>query len=319
MGWPLVRYKGKNGDVSWGCVQGSDVFALGISADSLKALLAMDVPALAVAALKGHGEALAGLELFSPVTAPCQIVCQGKNYLDHLLETGVLPKNKEHNLLFSKSDSSLAPAVGTIWRPEGVRLLDYEIELGLVIRRDISEPAEVNEINLHEYVAGLVMANDISARDVQVPERQWFRGKSFRGFCPVGPFFYYMERDDFSRLYDLQLLLSVNGTVRQKATLAQLMHKPPATLSLISRSFDLRAGDLLLTGTPGGVSMRVAPKSKWQEIRDLWRTDGEKFRSFVDGQAASGRYLKDWERIEARIFTPDRSIDLWEQRLVVQG
>jgi len=319
MGWSLVRYKGKNGQVSWGCAQGSDVFPLGVSADSLKALLTMGVPELARKAIQGQGEPLGGLELYSPVTAPCQIVCQGKNYLDHLLETGVLPKNKEHNLLFAKSDSSLAPAVGTIWRPEGVRLLDYEIELGLVISREISEPVEVNEFNLHEFVSGLVMANDISARDVQVPERQWFRGKSFRGFCPVGPYFYFMEREDFSRLYDLQLLLSVNGTVRQKATAAQLMHRPPETLKLISRSFDLRAGDLLLTGTPGGVSMRVKPPSRWQEIRDLWKSDKEKFQRFVEEQASSGRYLKDWDRIEARIFTPDRSIDLGEQRLVVQG
>ncbi len=319
MGWPLVRYKGKGGAISWGCLRGSDVFALSTSADSLPKLLASDLPALAAQALLGAGESLAGLELYSPVTAPCQIVCQGKNYLDHLLETGVLPKNKEHNLLFSKSDSSLASGVGTVWRPEGVRLLDYEIELGLIIRREISEPVDVNDFNLHEFVAGLVMANDISARDVQVPERQWFRGKSFRGFCPVGPIFYYMEKEDFAKLYELQLHLSVNGTVRQKATTAQLMHRPPATLGLISRSFDLRTGDLLLTGPPGGVSMRVKPKSRWAEFRDLWKSDKEKFTRFVEEQAESGRYLKDWDRIEARIFTPDRSIDLGEQRLVVQG
>ncbi len=319
MGWPLVRYKGKNAGISWGCVRGSDVFPLAVSADSLPSLLVLDVPALAIKALAGTAEPLAGLELLSPVTAPCQIVCQGKNYLDHLLETGVLPKNKEHNLLFSKSDSTLAPGVGTIWRPEGVRLLDYELELGLVIRKEIAEPADINDFNLHEFVAGLVMANDVSARDVQVPERQWFRGKSFRGFCPVGPVFFYMEKADFSQLYNLQLTLSVNGVVRQKAVSSQLMHRPPETLALISRCFDLRAGDLLLTGTPGGVSMRVARQSRWGEIRDLWRSDKEKFQRFIDEQAGSGRYLKDWDRIESRIYSTDRSIDLGEQRLVVQG
>lgn len=320
MGWAIVRYKGKNGANAWGCARDGSVFPLSTSADSLRDLLAMDVPGFCAKALAdGRGQTLAGLELLPPVTAPCQIICQGKNYLDHLLETGVKPQNKDYNLLFTKSDSSLAPAVGTIWRPEGVRLLDYELELGLVIRREISAPAEINDLNLHEYVAGLVMANDISARDVQIPERQWFRGKSFRGFCPVGPYFYYMAKDDFARLYELQLHLSVGGQQRQKASTAQLMHRPPETLSLISRSFDLRAGDLLLTGTPGGVAMRVKPKSRWQELRDLWKTDKEKFGRFVEEQAGSGRYLKDWDRIEARIRTPGGEIDLGEQRLVVQG
>lgn len=280
----------------------------------------MDLPGLCEKALSsGEGTPLGGLELLSPVTAPCQIICQGKNYLDHLIETGVKPKNKDYNLLFTKSDSSLAPAVGTLWRPEGVRLLDYELELGLVIRKAITGPLDINDYNLHEYVAGLVMANDISARDVQIPERQWFRGKSFRGFCPVGPFFYLMAKEDFARLYDFQLTLSVGGAVRQKASTSQLMHRPPETLSLISRSFDLRPGDLLLTGTPGGVSMRVKPKSFWQELLDLRKTDKEKFARFVEEQAESGRYLKDWDRIEARIRTPGGEIDLGEQRLVVQG
>ena len=174
MGWAIVRYKGKKGEVAWGYVKDSSVFPLSTSADSLRDLLAMDIPGLCSKAMEGaQGKPVAGLELLSPVTAPCQIICQGKNYLDHLIETGVQPKNKDYNLLFTKSDSSLAPAVGTIWRPEGVRLLDYELELGLVIRREISAPVEVNDLNLHEYVAGLVMANDSidSGRAAGVLER----------------------------------------------------------------------------------------------------------------------------------------------------
>lgn len=320
MGWALVRYKGKNGKVSWGCVKDGQVHPLAASADTLRELLATDAPALCAKALESAGATpFAGLELLSPVTAPCQVICQGKNYLDHVIETGVKPENKQHNLLFTKSDSSLAAAVGTVWRPDGVRLLDYELELGLVIKREITAPADVNEMNLHDFVAGLVMCNDISARDVQIPERQWFRGKSFRGFCPVGPWIYLMAKEDFARLYELQLHLSVGGQPRQKASTSQLMHRPPETLTLISRSFDLRPGDLLLTGTPGGVSMRVKPKGKWEEFRDLWKTDKQKFAAFVEEQAGSGRYLKDWDRIEARIRTPGGEIDLGEQRLVVQG
>jgi len=319
MGWPLVRYRGKDERVAWGCVRSGEVFPLGAPVASLPDLLKLDIAGICKTAVSGVGLPLAGIEVLSPVTAPCQIICQGKNYLDHLLEMGMQPKNKDYNLLFAKADSSLAPAVGAVKRPEGVRLLDYEIELGLIIRKNILGPVNINDSNLHEFVAGLVMANDISARDVQVPERQWFRGKSFRGFCPVGPIFYWMERADFSRLYELELRLSVNGEVRQKAVTSLLMHRPPETLSLISRSFDLRAGDLLLTGTPGGVSMRVRTKLRWEEARDLWQSDKEKFASFIEEQAASGRFLQDGDRIETKIFNEDGAIDLGEQRLVNEG
>lgn len=313
MGFALIRY----GTGQWGCVKNGLLYPLSATADSLRGLLALGVPGLAQAALAGRGYGMEGLSILSPVTAPCQIICQGKNYLDHLIETGVTLKNKDYNLLFTKSDSSLAPAVGAVVRPAGVRLLDYELELGLVIGKDITGPLDFGIGGLSEYVAGLVMGNDLSARDVQIPERQWFRGKSFRGFCPVGPYFYFLEPADFARLYELELCLKVNGVVRQKALTAQLMHKPPETLALISRSFDMRAGDLLLTGTPGGVSMRVPKKPWWEEVRDVWRSDKEKFARFVEEQAASGRYLQDGDIIEASIRTADGAVDLGVQRLVV--
>jgi 2,4-diketo-3-deoxy-L-fuconate hydrolase len=208
MGFPIVRY----GDGAWGVLRGEEVFALPTRASTLAELLGEDVLGL----VAGAGSPVVVSQFLSPVTAPCQIVCQGKNYLDHLLETGVRPENKEHNLLFYKADSSLGAPVGLLKRPPGVRLLDYEIELGLVIGRALTSPVLVSDLG--SYVAGLVMANDVSARDVQVPERQWFRGKSFRGFCPVGPVFYFMEKSDWASLYSLELVLSVNGVVRQKAS-----------------------------------------------------------------------------------------------------
>lgn len=315
MGFALVRY----GSGEWGAVREGTVFPLASGAVSLRGLLVQDVPGLVRAAWEGKGVALAGLELLAPVTAPCQIICQGKNYLDHLLETGVALKNKDYNLLFTKADSSLSSARGAVVRPAGVRLLDYELELGLVLGRDISGPVEVGEGDLPGLVAGLVMGNDLSARDVQIPERQWFRGKSFRGFCPVGPYFYFMEQADWARLFDLELLLKVNGAVKQKASVGQMMHRPAETLGLISRTFDLRTGDLLLTGTPGGVSMRVPKKAWWEEVLDVWRSDKVKFARFVEEQAASGRYLRDGDVIECSIRTADGAMDLGEQRLVVKG
>ena len=91
-----------------------------------------------------------------------------------------------------------------------MELLDYEIELGLVIGKEISESQVITEENLHEYVAGLVIANDVSARDVQLSQTQWYKGKSYRTFCPVGPYLYLLEKEDIPLINDLELKLWVN-------------------------------------------------------------------------------------------------------------
>ncbi len=245
----------------------------------------------------------------SPVTSPCQIICQGKNYLDHLLETGVQPKDKDFNILFTKADSTLAAPVGELPIPKGVRLLDYEIELGLVIGKTIDASTKIEESNLSSFIAGLVIGNDFSARDIQVPQRQWFKGKSFRGFCPVGPFFYLLDPGEFSLALDLELELKVNGEVRQRANTKQLMHKPLETLQEIQTIFDLRVGDLLLTGTPGGVAMKVKPKVGDGNAEG----DKEKFQKFIEEQAASGRYLKAGDEVSAEIYSANGAIHLGKQ------
>ncbi len=317
MGVEIVRFL-EGGQKVWGVHQAGKVAPLD-GPDSLSAFLNAGLLEQARAARgRGHLD-LAKLSLCAPITTPCQIICQGKNYLDHILETGVNPKNKEFNLLFTKAESTLAPATGKVRRPAGVRLLDYELELGLVLGKAITAPTQITLENLHEYVAGLVMANDVSARDVQVPERQWFRGKSFRGFCPVGPILYLLEKADFAQLYQLDLHLTVNGETRQKASTAQLLHRPPETLQLISQGMNLNVGDLLLTGTPGGVAMRVKPKRRWAEIQDVFKSDKEKFARFVDEQAQSPRYLKNGDKVECTIRSRDGTIDLGKQDWVVEG
>lgn len=263
--------------------------------------------------------ALNEVELLPPVTSPCQIICQGKNYLDHLLETGVKPANKDYNILFAKAPSTLAPAVGRLMRPPRVRLLDYELELGLVIGKAFRGPLKITRENISDYVAGLVMANDVSARDIQVPERQWFKGKSLRGFCPVGPWIWLWTREEVECLQDLALELRVNGETRQKSNTKLLMHSPEDTLTEISELFDLDPGDLLLTGTPGGVAMKVKTKSWWYEVREALQGKGdkEKFTEFVAEQSRSPRYLKTGDIIESTICSRDGRIDLGKQRLVV--
>lgn len=254
-------------------------------------------------------------QFLSPVTSPCQIICQGKNYLDHLLETGVQPKDKDFNILFTKADSSLAPPVGELKIPPGVRLLDYEIELGLVFGKKIDSSTKIEEKNLSSFVAGIVIGNDFSARDIQVPQRQWFKGKSFRGFCPVGPYLYILGPEEFSHMLNLELELKVNGEVRQRANTKQLMHKPLETLQEIQTIFDLRVGDLLLTGTPGGVAMKVKPKVSDGGAEG----DKEKFQKFIEEQAASGRYLKSGDEVTAEIYSASGHIHLGRQAIRIKS
>ena len=116
-------------------------------------------------------------------------------------------------------------------RPARVRFLDYEVELGLVIKRDVTSPEKVTDANLHEFVAGAVIVNDYSARDVQIPEMQFYKGKSFRTFGPVGPYLCLLDPEDFCRLRDLQLTLTVNGKVRQNDSVANLVYGPAETQS----------------------------------------------------------------------------------------
>ena len=313
MGTSLVRIQKKSESPVWGILEKHEIQLLSGPADSLRNFLTDG----GVSSRSRIGAAsIDSVNFLSPVTSEAQILCQGKNYLAHLLETGVKPENKEFNLIFSKASSSIAPPNGIVHRPPRVELLDYELELGLVIETNVHRPTKITRANLHQFIAGVVMANDVSARDVQVPERQWFKGKSFRGFCPIGPVLFLTDELDIPALYNLDLNLKVNGAVRQKANTAQLMYKPEETLSELSEIVDLRPGDLLLTGTPGGVAMRIEKnwKMKW---RDFFKSEKAKMDGFLDEQKRNPRYLKNNDRIESTIRSPDGKIDLGTQNLLV--
>ena len=199
----------------------------------------------------------ADIELLSPVTLNQQFLCQGANYRQHMIESGMDPDAKTFNMVFTKAQSCIAPANTDVVRPARVRFLDYEIELGLVLKRDVAAAQQVTDANLHEFVAGAVIVNDYSARDVQIPEMQFYKGKSFRTFGPVGPYLCLLEPGDFGKLRALQLTLTVNGKVRQKDSVANLVFGPAETLTELSGVQDLHVGDLLSTGTPAGCALSV--------------------------------------------------------------
>ena len=127
--------------------------------------------------------------LNSHISNPVQLFCQGLNYAEHREESGLSDGQDEENLMFIKASSSICGPNETILRPVGCKLLDYEIELALVLKQEVTEPVSITEADLPDYVGGLVLCNDVSARDIMFgsPMLQWFRGKSQRTFCPMGP------------------------------------------------------------------------------------------------------------------------------------
>jgi 2-keto-4-pentenoate hydratase/2-oxohepta-3-ene-1,7-dioic acid hydratase in catechol pathway len=264
-----------------------------------------------LAGLRGPTLDAADVEVLSPVTRNQRFVCQGANYRQHMIESGVDPDVKSYNMIFTKAPSCIVAASSDVVRPAGVRFLDYEIELGLVLRREIRGRVTVTEDNLHEYVAGAVIVNDYSARDIQIPQTQFYKGKSYRTFGPVGPYLCLIEAADVPRVHALQLELTVNGEVRQSDTTANLVYKPAATLTELSGVHDFEPGDLLSTGTPAGCALAV-PSPLKQRIAALL-PEKKKWDLFFKSQSKRP-YLRPGDLVEARIRSADGALDLGVQR-----
>ncbi|WP_369251200.1 fumarylacetoacetate hydrolase family protein [Streptomyces sp. R41] len=265
------------------------------------------------AASAESGTPVADLVALPPVTTPCRVVAQMVNYRSHANDsgfTGDIPPT-----FFRKASGSVSGPHDTIIRPAHVKFLDYEVELGLVMGATLPVGAVVEEQDLPRYVAGLVLTNDVSARDVQLTKTQFYESKSYPTFTPTGPYLTLLEPEDFAHLLNLRLRLSVNGVSRQDRTLADMIVRPAQALTLLARFQTLDPGDLLLTGTPGGTALKAPPKAA-EKIGALL-PPALKWKAFFKGQAKNPKYLHSGDLITATIATPDGRIDLGEQRTPV--
>jgi 2-keto-4-pentenoate hydratase/2-oxohepta-3-ene-1,7-dioic acid hydratase in catechol pathway len=303
-------------DQRWGIMRAGEVYPIGIEFPDHRALMRCYFGDRAAFDAAIGDEALdsGSLSYNAPIARDVQLYCQGLNYADHRAESGVSDKGDEENLIFMKAASSICGPNDTIVRPKGCQLLDYEIELGLVLRRDISEPTRITEQQLADYVGGLVLCNDVSARDLMfgAPMLQWFRGKSQRTFCPTGPVLYLLDGEDLAQLYSLELKLKMNGELKQDAVTSQLIHRPAQTLSEISGFADLREGDCLLTGTPGGILAGASPKAALAILLNF-TNDAKRRDKFTRAQLAKSKFLEPGDVLELQIRTADGSIDLGTQ------
>ena len=187
-----------------------------------------------------------------PIPRPGKIVCVGLNYKDHAEEQGVeLPGAP---LLFAKFTTSLIGPGDPIVIPPVVTKCDYEAELGVVIGRTVKDVSKENAL---EAVAGYVVANDVSARDLQFSDGQWTRGKSPDTFCPVGPL---VPAAAVSDPHALRIRAILNGEVMQDSSTANLIFTIDEVVSYVSRTSTLEEGDLILTGTPAGVGVFRDPQ-----------------------------------------------------------
>ena len=198
------------------------------------------------AAERGEALPLDRERLMRPILEPRAVVCVGLNYRTHILEMGrELPAVPT---LFAKLPRALTDPYATVALPSPSEQVDYEGELAVVIGtggRDIAPE------DAWSHVAGLTILNDVTARDFQRRTIQWFAGKTFQGSTPVGPWI--VTPDELGPLDEREIRLTVNGEPRQRAVLGDLVFDVPALVADISRIVELEPGDLIATGTPGGV------------------------------------------------------------------
>lgn len=183
----------------------------------------------------------------APVPRPGKIVCAGLNYHDHAEEQD--EEIPEKPLLFTKSPSAVTNPGAPIVHPAAVEQVDYEVELAIVVGRTASK---VDANDAFEYVAGYTVLNDVSARDAQFDDGQFFRGKSFDTFAPMGPSL--VAGDGFDP-GTVDVELRVNDAVKQSSNTEEFIFDADELVEYVSHVTTLRPGDVISTGTPGGVGI----------------------------------------------------------------
>ncbi len=193
------------------------------------------------------------INIKAPLINPGKIICLGLNYKDYCKDLNLDPP--KNPILFSKFPSSIIGNGDVItWSKRDSTKVDYEAELAIIIKKKCYriQPSEANE-----YMAGFMVLNDISARDVQNTDVQWVRGKSFDTFCPTGP--YLVTSDEVPNPDNLKIQCKVNGNLLQDSSTSNMFFDCATVVSFISQTSTLLPGDIIATGTPNGVAISKNP------------------------------------------------------------
>jgi acylpyruvate hydrolase len=227
--------------------------ALGGGGTSVRELLEADrLGELGGMAASG-GAALDDVELLPPVPDPEKIVCIGLNYRDHAAEAGIDPPDTP--TFFAKFRNALVPTGAVVPLPAASSKVDYEAEVAFVIGRRCSN---VDEAAAPHHIAGYMLLNDLSARDLQFATPQWIPGKVFDGSAPCGPAL--VTADEALNDGTVSFSLTLNGEVMQDSSTDDLIFAVPELLAHLSRLMTLEPGDIVSTGTPSGVGSTRDPR-----------------------------------------------------------
>lgn len=218
---------------------------------------------------------LAQVALRAPLPRPSKnVFCVGRNYRAHIIE-GARARGRpvafpEVPEFFSKPPTSVVgPNDDVLLDARHTRQLDYEVELGVVVG---AQAKNLTAAAALQAVFGYTVINDLTARDVQKAHGQWFKGKGFDTFCPIGPCI--VTADEFGGPAGHRLALRVNGEDRQDSNTADMLFSVPQILESLSASLTLEPGDLIATGTPSGVALGMTPQ-KWLRPGDVVEAEVE--------------------------------------------
>ena len=191
------------------------------------------------------------LETFSilnPLPNPSKIICLTFNYPKHAKEQNY--ESTKEPVIFIKPRTTLCGTNSEIICPNFVKQLDYEIELAVIIGNTCKN---IDETSAKNYVFGYMIFNDVSARDIQMQDKQFTRGKSFDTFAPCGPWI--TTSDEVTDPENLQMTTMVNGQIRQNSSTSNMFINISSILSKLSKVMTLEKGDIITTGTPEGVAL----------------------------------------------------------------
>ena len=258
----LLNFYSEAGEKALGAVEGDRVYNLtGAGSASVGALLRGGDAAMAKAHElhqqlvkdSAQGVPLADVKHAPLVERDARVFCVGLNYADHAAENNLPPPSSP--IFFSKLAAVVIPNKAGIPIPKSSQQVDYEAEFALVIGRRADCVSEAEALAC---IAGYTIMNDVSARDFQFKDKQWFRGKNCNGFGPMGPWM--VTADSVPDPLALDISLRLNGETLQHSNTRNLVFSPAALVSTLSQSLVLEPGDVISTGTPAGIGFHRKPQ-----------------------------------------------------------
>lgn len=267
---PGVIYQGKRLDCSGKFKDWDRAFFNSNGLDALQEFLKKEAD--------GLPQLAEGVRHASCIARPGMIMCIGLNYSEHAAESNM--EIPEEPIIFGKATNTLNGPYDNVAIPLGADKTDYEVELGVVLKKDVYGLKDEQEAK--DAIAGYCIVNDLSERTFQLERGgQWIKGKSCPGFSPVGPFL--ATPDELGDLDNLKMTLTVNGGIRQNGNTSFMVFRPAFLVYYLSQFMLLEAGDLISTGTPSGVALGMDPP--------LYLKKGDLVELSIDGLGTQKQHM----------------------------